>query len=325
MPMTKSALSPPSLNLIQSPIAWLQAFWKFSRPHTLVGTSLGVLGVFGMAWAVRYPLGLSPGTFQVWQGISSLWITWLACVCTNIYIVGLNQIEDVVLDRLNKPYLPVASGEFSASQAKMLVGIAGSSAVLLAVASQSIYLVATILLSLVIGTIYSLPPIRLKRFLLVGSLCKLLVRGVVVNVGIFLHASSQLGLLPKVPLQVWVLMLVVMIFSGAIALLKSLRDDAHGSEPVAGMGKSQVIQVVWWLVTVCYGSLIAAAVFIPAINISFLIVTHALALIYFWYLSRQLAPGEADGLSYQEFYQFVWKLFFLEYLLFPTACLLYQI
>ncbi|MEO0867843.1 MAG: homogentisate phytyltransferase [Cyanobacteria bacterium J06642_11] len=317
--MTKSALSIPSLNLIQSPIAWLQAFWTFSRPHTLVGTSLGVLGVFGMAWSMRHPLGLFPSTFDVWQGISSLWITWLACVCTNIYIVGLNQVEDVAIDRLNKPYLPVASGKFSAAQAKMLVGIAGSGAVLLAAVSQSLYLVATIVVSLMIGTIYSLPPIQLKRFPLVGSLCKLLVRGVVVNVGIFLHASSQLGLAPRVPLQVWVLMLAVMVFSGAIALLKSLWDDAQVAYELA---PGQIMHLVWWLVTVCYLSLIGAAIFIPAVHIGFLMVTHSLALLYFWYLSHHLVPGDSSGLSYRDFYQFVWKLFFLEYLLFPTACFL---
>lgn len=31
----------------------------------------------------------------------------------NICIVGLNQIYDVAIDKVNKPYLPLASGEFS--------------------------------------------------------------------------------------------------------------------------------------------------------------------------------------------------------------------
>ncbi|MEM6251715.1 MAG: homogentisate phytyltransferase [Cyanobacteria bacterium P01_D01_bin.156] len=317
--MTKSALSPPSLNLIQSPIPWLRAFWKFSRPHMLMGTSLSILGLFAIAWSARHPLGMLPGTFQVWVGISSLWITWLACVCTNIYIVGLNQIEDVAVDRLAKPYLPLASGEFSAAQAKMLVGIAGSGAVLLAAASQSLYLVATIVLSLVIGTVYSLPPIQLKQLPIVGSLCKLLVRGVVVNIGIFLHAANQLGLLPAVPLRVWVLALVVMAFSGAIALLKTLWDNTQSIDSLSDI---QIARLVWWVLTVCYSGLIIFAVLIPGINSGFLMVTHGLALIYFWYLSCQLSPDETDGFSYREFYQFVWKLFFLEYLLFPTACLL---
>ena len=326
MPMTKSALSPPSLNLIQSPIPWLRAFWKFSRPHTIVGTSLSILGLFAIAWAARHPLGLSPGTFHVWQGLSALWLTWLACMCTNIYIVGLNQIEDVVADRVDKPYLPVASGEFSAPQAKMLVGIACSGAILLAVVSQSFYLVGTVLLSLAIGTAYSLPPLQLKRFPLLGSFCKLLVRGAVVNIGIFLHASSQLGLLPQVPERIWVLTLVVLVFSGAIALLKGLRDCDNESYAMScGLEAPQVLKIVWCLLSVCYGSLIIAAVLIPGINAGFLIVTHALALFSFWYFSYQIQPTDTTHLTYQEFYQFVWKLFFIEYLIFPTACLLNQI
>ena len=31
----------------------------------------------------------------------------------NIYIVGLNQLHDVEIDRVNKPYLPLASGDLS--------------------------------------------------------------------------------------------------------------------------------------------------------------------------------------------------------------------
>jgi homogentisate phytyltransferase/homogentisate geranylgeranyltransferase len=31
----------------------------------------------------------------------------------NISIVGLNQVFDVEIDKVNKPYLPLASGEFS--------------------------------------------------------------------------------------------------------------------------------------------------------------------------------------------------------------------
>ncbi|MEM9486162.1 MAG: UbiA family prenyltransferase, partial [Cyanobacteria bacterium P01_F01_bin.116] len=241
--------------------------------------------------------------------------------------VGLNQIEDVAADRVNKPYLPIASGAFSSPQASMLVGIACSCAILLAAVSQSVYLVATVLLSLVIGTAYSLPPFQLKRFVLLGTCCKLLVRGPVANLGIFLHASSQLGLMPQIPLRVWVLMIVVLVFSGAIALLKNLRDDK--AQPVDGLAVSRGIQWVWYLLTICYSSLIIAAVFIPGINAGFLISTHLVALMYFWYLSYQLqcSPDKNDVADFSpgEFYQFIWKLFFIEYLIFPTACLLHQL
>ncbi|ESA33055.1 homogentisate phytyltransferase [Leptolyngbya sp. Heron Island J] len=324
--MTKSALSPPSLNLLQSPIPWLRAFWKFSRPHTIVGTSLSILGLFGIAWAARHPSsGLSPGTFHIWQGVSALWLTWLACVCTNIYIVGLNQIEDVVVDRIDKPYLPIASGEFSSAQAKMLVGIACSGAILLAVVSHSLYLVVTVGLSLAIGTAYSLPPLQLKRFPLLGSLCALLVRGALVNLGLFLHACSQLDLFPQVPGRMWVLTLVVLVFGVAIALLKHLRDGNYKHQTNNGFTPANILQLVWWLLTICYAGLIVAALYIPAINTQFFIMTHGLALGYFWHLSRQVQPPDAADslcLTYQEYYQFIWKLLFIEYLIFPTACLL---
>ena len=39
----------------------------------------------------------------------------------NICIVGLNQIFDVPIDRINKPYLPLASGEFTMRMGQSVV------------------------------------------------------------------------------------------------------------------------------------------------------------------------------------------------------------
>jgi len=38
--------------------------------------------------------------------------------------VGLNQLEDVAIDRINKPHLPLAAGEFS--RPALIVAITGS-------------------------------------------------------------------------------------------------------------------------------------------------------------------------------------------------------
>jgi homogentisate phytyltransferase/homogentisate geranylgeranyltransferase len=87
----------------------------------------------------------------------------LACLCGNVYIVGLNQLEDIEIDRINKPHLPLAAGEYTPRMAAMIVAIAGSLAILLAFL-QGPFLLAMVSLSLGLGTAYSLPPIRLKRF-----------------------------------------------------------------------------------------------------------------------------------------------------------------
>lgn len=46
----------------------------------------------------------------------------------NICIVGLNQLYDVEIDRVNKPYLPLASGELSKQQGRWIVGLTGAAA-----------------------------------------------------------------------------------------------------------------------------------------------------------------------------------------------------
>ncbi|ASC72807.1 Homogentisate phytyltransferase [Halomicronema hongdechloris C2206] len=85
------------------------------------------------------------------------------------------------------------------------------------------YLFATVAISVVIGTAYSLPPIRLKRFAVWASACILVVRGVVVNLGLFLYfAAAQQS--PGIPPIIWALTGFVVVFSVAIAIFKDIPD-----------------------------------------------------------------------------------------------------
>ena len=47
----------------------------------------------------------------------------------NICIVGLNQLYDVEIDRVNKPYLPLASGKLSEQQGRWIVAGTGDQSV----------------------------------------------------------------------------------------------------------------------------------------------------------------------------------------------------
>ena len=127
--MTKVS-SPPTVisspNLIQQNFPGLYSFWKFSRPHTIIGTTLSVLGMYLIALSeLRQFPGLSL------QGLT-LFFSWLACICGNIYIVGLNQLQDIEIDQINKPNLPLASGEFSLKQGQLIVAITGILALVVA-------------------------------------------------------------------------------------------------------------------------------------------------------------------------------------------------
>ena len=312
-------------------LRWLRAFWEFSRPHTIVGTSLSVLALYAIAQSEK---------LFVIPVVLPLFFAWLACICGNIYIVGLNQLEDVEIDKINKPYLPVASGEFSRKTGELIVAATGIIALLTAV-SQGQFLLATVGVSLAIGTAYSLPPIRLKRFPFWAALCIFTVRGAIVNLGLFLHFNWVLSLgMAKsifsgwnfdnlslaIPAEVWVLTAFVVVFTFAIAIFKDI-PDMEGDKQynittfTIKLGKPAVFNLSRWVLTVCYlGAVLAGVLVLPKVNLVFLAVTHLVALGLMWFWSAKVELE--DKMEIAQFYQFIWKLFFLEYIIFPMACLL---
>lgn len=251
----------------------------------------------------------------------------VACLCGNIYIVGLNQLEDVEIDRVNKPHLPIASGEFSLQEGQTIVAITGGLALLLS-ALQGPFLMATVWLSVLIGTAYSLPPIRLKRFPVWASLCIFTVRGAIVNLGLFLHFSQRLNgpLTGQIPAPVWALTLFILVFTFAIAIFKDIPDlegdkRYHITTFTVKLGPQAVFNLARWVLTISYGAMIGAGFWLSGVNTPFLLITHGAILAIFWRLSFKVDLQDKHSIA--QFYQFIWKLFFLEYLIFPIACLVH--
>jgi homogentisate phytyltransferase/homogentisate geranylgeranyltransferase len=152
----------------------------------------------------------------------------------NLYITGLNQVTDVDLDKVNKPYLPLASGALSKQDGTAIVVLSLLLSVLFTY-SQQWPLQACVFGSGILGTVYSLPPFRLKRFPLLAAFCILVVRGSLVNMGFYLQAKvAVLG--AKIPSlleacrlypESVVLTAFYAIFGVVIALMKDV-PDIHG-------------------------------------------------------------------------------------------------
>ena len=304
--MSQTASSP-------SPTPWLYSLWKFSRPHTIIGTSLSVFGLFAIAFSRGQNLEASTN-FSI-----DILFTWIACICGNIYIVGLNQLEDIDIDRINKPHLPLAAGEFSITEGRSIVAITGILALIVA-SFQDIWLLATVVTSLLMGTAYSLPPIRLKRFPFWASFCIFTVRGVVINLGIFLHFNRGWPVIH----EVFALTIFVLVFTFAIAIFKDI-PDIEGDRQynittlTVRLGKQSVFNLARWVLTGCYlGMAIGGLFFLPQINPIVLGATHLGILGLFWWRSQKLDLTQKSEIA--SCYQFIWKLFFLEYLLFPAVC-----
>jgi len=219
------------------------------------------------------------------------------------------------------------------------VAITGAGALLLA-AAQGPVLFATVAVAMAIGTAYSCRPLRLKRFPFWAALCIVGVRGAVVNVGFFSHFrtafspaaaaggggadGSGAGLV--LPPEVIALSAFVMIFSLAIALFKDI-PDLRGDRQhriftlTVRLGPDLVFRLCRWILTASYGLMIVLALSgaLPSIHSDFLVLSQLLLLIVMWIRSRAVDVRRDE--QTKAFYQLIWKLFFLEYLLFPAAAL----
>jgi homogentisate phytyltransferase/homogentisate geranylgeranyltransferase len=285
------------------------ALWRFARPHTIIGTALSICGLYAIAVAEEANR----------RGAWDLAATLIAGLAVNVAIVGVNQLTDVDIDRVNKPYLPVAAGDLSPRAARNIV--AACCVVPLAMAvTQGAQETGAVAAGLAVGALYSLPPARLKRFPLAASLCITGVRSIVVNLGVYWHFAHSIA--PPV----WALCLFVLPFSFAIAVLKDV-PDIEGDRRFAirtfsvRLGPHRVFAIGLAALALAYaGMAIAGPIALsdhvqPALLVAGQL--GAAVLLAVW----AKAADPTDRASFTRFYMRVWALFFLQYVLVPLACL----
>ncbi|CAN1213445.1 homogentisate phytyltransferase [Tumidithrix helvetica PCC 7403] len=302
------------------------AFWQFGRPHTIIGTCLSTIALFAIALVpYKLELTLAPIPSLLWAAI--------ACLCGNVYIVGLNQLEDVEIDKINKPYLPLASGDFSIPTGRAIVSVMGILAVAIAI-WQGAFLAATVSISLFLGTIYSLPPIRLKRFPFWAAFCIFTVRGIVINLGLFLHFqqvfshlfANTIDSIWSIPSSVWGLTGFVLIFTYVIAIFKDMPDTEGDAKfrittLTLTLGQVAVFNLSRQILAVLYlgFAILSFTPWLTGVHAIALAISHGFLLSVLWWQSLQV--DLSDRTSITDFYQLIWKFFYLEYIIFPVVCI----
>lgn len=71
---------------------------------------------------------------------------------------------------MNKPYLPIAAGDLSERSAWLLVLLLAAAGVLIVGFNFGPFITSLYCLGLFLGTIYSVPPFRMKRYPIVAFL-----------------------------------------------------------------------------------------------------------------------------------------------------------
>lgn len=285
----------------------------FSRPHTIVGTVLSVLGLWVLAVAYADATDPRPGAAA---------LALAAALATNVYIVGLNQLTDVDIDRINKPSLPLAAGRLSLRAGRAIVAGSAFFAVI-AAALAGPWLTAAVVAGLAVGSMYSLPPLRLKRFHVWAAASITTVRGLVVNLLVFAHFADVLTGEPVVPAHIRALTGMVLGLAIVIAWFKDIPDmegdRRHRIRTLTlRLGPRATINLGIALLAACYlGLIVAGWRGLEGVNGGVLAGAHAVLLVAAVVAAVRVRLDAPRSIA--RFYLFIWVLFFAEYLVFPAA------
>lgn len=284
----------------------LHTLWKFSRPHTIIGSVLSVVVLFLLQGG------------QLANHFIILAATLVSALGCNVCITGLNQIIDVELDKINKPELPIASGELDIKTAKNIVILSGVIAVVTAAILHWILLLL-ILLILLLGIAYSVPPVQLKKHHLPAALSITVVRGVLVNIGMALHFSGMIDERVGIKPIIYPLTLFISAFSLAIAWYKDLPDragDAHFGYKTFPLlySPSKALYLGASFVIIAY----VYCIFWSYLNVENILMYSLIILCGLFILHVASVKLEVEA-SVKRFYKLFWVFFFATYLSFLWA------
>ncbi|XP_044429533.1 homogentisate geranylgeranyltransferase isoform X3 [Triticum aestivum] len=291
----------------------LRAFYQFCRPHTIFGTIIGITSV-----SLLPMKSIDDFTATVLKGYLE---ALAAALCMNIYVVGLNQLYDIQID---KPGLPLAAGEFSVATGVFLVVTFLIMSFSIGIHSGSVPLMYALVVSFLLGSAYSIeaPLLRWKRHALLAASCILFVRAILVQLAFFAHMQQHVLKRPLAATKSLVFATLFMCcFSAVIALFKDIPDvdgdrDFGIQSLSVRLGPQRVYQLCISILLTAY--LAATVVGASSTHLLQKIITvsgHGLLALTLWQRARHLEVENQARVT--SFYMFIWKLFYAEYFLIP--------
>ncbi|XP_061360735.1 homogentisate solanesyltransferase, chloroplastic [Gastrolobium bilobum] len=292
------------------------ACWRFLRPHTIRGTSLGSVALVARALIENSNMIKWSLLFKAFSGLFAL-------ICGNGYIVGINQIYDISIDKVNKPYLPIAAGDLSVQSAWFLVIFFAAAGLLIVALNFGPFIFSLYTLGLFLGTIYSVPPFRMKRFPVAAFLIIATVRGFLLNFGVYYATRAALGLSFEWSSPVVFITTFVTLFALVIAITKDL-PDVEGDRKyqistfATKLGVRNIAFLGSGILLINYIVSISAAIYMPqAFRRWLLIPAHMIFALSLIYQARILEQANYTKEAISGFYRFIWNLFYAEYAIFP--------
>ncbi|KAK6782147.1 hypothetical protein RDI58_019943 [Solanum bulbocastanum] len=294
----------------------LNAFYQFSRPHTIFGTIIGITSVSILP--IKSLADISPTFFL------GLLKALIPSLLMNVYVVGLNQLFDVEIDKVNKPSLPLASGEISMKRGITIVITSLLMSFCMGIKFQSPPLLAALIVSFLLGSAYSieLPFLRWKRNAALAAICIMVVRAIIVQFAFFAHIQKYVLVRPILYTRSLFFAVTFMcIFTAVIALFKDI-PDVNGDRNFGiqsfsvSLGQERVFWLCISMLVVAYAAAIVIGATTTTLSNKLVTVLGHFLLVCFLLFKAQ-SVDISSQVSITSFYMFIWQLFYAEYLLIP--------
>lgn len=153
----------------------LTSYWRFLRPFTLLVPATGMIAGSLMALGAD-PRGVSNWTSEPLQIVLNIFAGAILAASLNVYSNGINQIYDLNVDRINKPWRMLPTGRLSIAEAWgiSIIFLISSFSLALWINVQTFIVV---LAASILTYIYSAPPLRTKRLGFLANITVAIPRG----------------------------------------------------------------------------------------------------------------------------------------------------
>ncbi|KAH9798889.1 homogentisate phytyltransferase 1 [Citrus sinensis] len=198
----------------------LHALYVFTRPFAMIGTIVGITSIAILP--LQSFADLTPKYFM--EFLKAL----LSAVLMNNYVGTVNQVADVEIDKVNKPDLPLASGDLSMGTGLAITLTLSLTSLAIALSLQSPPLIFGLIVWFLLGTAYSvdLPFLRWKTKPFLAGMCMVTVFGLVYQFSFFIHFQKYVLGRPVVITRPLIFAAaIISTISAVMSLLKDIPDE----------------------------------------------------------------------------------------------------
>lgn len=291
------------------------AIFQFTRPFFVLGSMMDMTSASLLA-----PQQFADLTPTFFIGFLKAMVPG---VLVSIYEEGINQLNDVEIDKINKrDDLPLASGDLSIGAGITVSCTCLLTSLAIGTMLRSPPLIFTIIMWFLLTSAYSvdLPFLRWKRNPFLTTMCLVLERGIAVPLGYFMHIQKYvLGRPMEFSSTLMFIVAIKCWFYVLLVLLKDIYDvegdKEHGIQTLSiALGKERVLWIGVYMLLVAYEALVIAGAFSPFLE-SKLITIIGHSILAFLLLQRARNVDLSSQAASLSFYKFIWKLLFAEHIL----------